>query len=68
MRARKTPVQSWYLDVTLLEGYWGTDRVYHHTAPISMVTALQAGLQLVLDEGLEARWKRHADNGALLAT
>jgi alanine-glyoxylate transaminase/serine-glyoxylate transaminase/serine-pyruvate transaminase len=67
VRSRKTPVQSWYLDVTLLEGYWGTDRVYHHTAPISMVTALQAGLHAVLDEGLEARWKRHADNGALLA-
>jgi alanine-glyoxylate transaminase/serine-glyoxylate transaminase/serine-pyruvate transaminase len=67
VRARKVPVQSWYLDVTLLEGYWGTDRVYHHTAPISMVTALQAGLRAVIEEGLEARWKRHADNGALLA-
>jgi alanine-glyoxylate transaminase/serine-glyoxylate transaminase/serine-pyruvate transaminase len=67
VRTRKSPVQSWYLDVTLLEGYWGTDRVYHHTAPISMVTALQAGLRAVLDEGLEARWQRHADNGALLA-
>ena len=67
VRNRKSPVQSWYLDVTLLEGYWGTDRVYHHTAPISMLTALQAGMRVVLDEGLEARWKRHADNGALLA-
>ena len=67
VRARETPVQSWYLDVGLLEGYWGSDRVYHHTAPISMVTALQAGLRLVLDEGLEPRWKRHAANGAVLA-
>ncbi len=67
VRARKTQVQSWYLDVGLLEGYWGSDRVYHHTAPISMVTALQAGLRAVLDEGLEARWKRHAENAALLA-
>jgi alanine-glyoxylate transaminase / serine-glyoxylate transaminase / serine-pyruvate transaminase len=67
VRSRTVPVQSWYLDVTLLEGYWGTDRVYHHTAPISMVTALQAGLRAVLDEGLETRWNRHADNGALLA-
>jgi alanine-glyoxylate transaminase/serine-glyoxylate transaminase/serine-pyruvate transaminase len=66
VRNRKTPVQSWYLDVTLLEGYWGTDRVYHHTAPISMITALQAGLRVILDEGLEARWERHASNGALL--
>jgi alanine-glyoxylate transaminase/serine-glyoxylate transaminase/serine-pyruvate transaminase len=67
VRSRRTPVQSWYLDVMLLEGYWGTDRVYHHTAPISMITALQAGLRAVLDEGLDVRWKRHADNGALLA-
>jgi alanine-glyoxylate transaminase/serine-glyoxylate transaminase/serine-pyruvate transaminase len=66
VRGRKTPVQSWYLDVTLLEGYWGTDRVYHHTAPISMINALDAGLKLVEDEGLEARWRRHASNGALL--
>lgn len=67
VRDRTTPVQSWYLDVGLLEGYWGSDRVYHHTAPISMVTALQAGLRAVLDEGLEARWERHAENGALLS-
>jgi alanine-glyoxylate transaminase/serine-glyoxylate transaminase/serine-pyruvate transaminase len=60
VRARKTPVQSWYLDVGLLEGYWGTDRVYHHTAPISMITALHAGLGVVLDEGLAARFERHA--------
>jgi alanine-glyoxylate transaminase/serine-glyoxylate transaminase/serine-pyruvate transaminase len=67
VRGRRTPVQSWYLDVTLLEGYWGTDRVYHHTAPISMINALHAGLRLVLDEGLEARWERHARCSALLA-
>jgi alanine-glyoxylate transaminase/serine-glyoxylate transaminase/serine-pyruvate transaminase len=67
VRSRAVPVQSWYLDVTLLEGYWGTDRVYHHTAPISMVTALHAGLQLVAEEGLEARWKRHSDAAALLS-
>jgi alanine-glyoxylate transaminase/serine-glyoxylate transaminase/serine-pyruvate transaminase len=66
VRARRTPVQSWYLDVTLLEGYWGTDRVYHHTAPISMLQGLHAGIGLVLDEGLEARWERHARNGAVL--
>lgn len=67
VRARRTPVQSWYLDVTLLEGYWGTDRVYHHTAPISMLFALHSGLGLVLDEGLDARWERHGRVGALLA-
>jgi alanine-glyoxylate transaminase/serine-glyoxylate transaminase/serine-pyruvate transaminase len=68
VRSRRTPVQSWYLDVTLLEGYWGTDRVYHHTAPISMVFALHAGLQAVLAEGLAPRFKRHADNAKLLAS
>lgn len=67
VRARKTPVQSWYLDVGLLEGYWGSDRVYHHTAPISMLTALHAGLGVVLEEGLEKRFARHATNAALLA-
>jgi len=70
VRERKTPVQSWYLDVTLLEGYWRPSesaRVYHHTAPISMLTALHAGLGLVLDEGLEARWDRHAKTSDLLS-
>lgn len=68
VRSRKTPVQSWYLDVTMLERYWGEERVYHHTAPISMLNALHAGLGLVIDEGLEVRWERHTGNGALLAT
>ena len=67
VRSRTTPVQSWYLDVALLEGYWGTDRVYHHTAPISMVFALHAGLKAALDEGLDARFARHRDNAALLS-
>ena len=67
VNARRGPVQSWYLDVTLLSKYWGSDRVYHHTAPISMLTALHAGLGVVLDEGLAARWRRHAELGALLA-
>jgi len=68
VNSRKTPVQSWYLDVTLLSKYWGSERVYHHTAPISMLTALHAGLGLVCEEGLEARWQRHAELGALLGT
>ncbi len=67
VRARGTPVQSWYLDVTLLEGYWGTDRVYHHTAPISMLTALHTGLGSVLSEGLIQRWERHERVASLLA-
>jgi alanine-glyoxylate transaminase / serine-glyoxylate transaminase / serine-pyruvate transaminase len=59
---RKTKVQSWYLDVNLLASYWGQERVYHHTAPISMNYALHEALRLVLEEGLENRWKRHEEN------
>jgi alanine-glyoxylate transaminase/serine-glyoxylate transaminase/serine-pyruvate transaminase len=59
---RKTKVQSWYLDVNLLASYWGQDRVYHHTAPISMNYALHEALRLVLEEGLENRWRRHEQN------
>ncbi len=60
--SRKTKVQSWYLDVNLLASYWGQDRVYHHTAPISMNYALHEALRLVHLEGLEQRWARHQRN------
>jgi len=63
---RKSKVQSWYLDVNLLASYWGQERVYHHTAPISMNYALHEALRLVLEEGLEARWQRHQQNHELL--
>lgn len=56
---RQTSVRSWYLDVGLLDGYWGEDRAYHHTAPISMVFALHESLRMVLEEGLGARYERH---------
>jgi alanine-glyoxylate transaminase / serine-glyoxylate transaminase / serine-pyruvate transaminase len=59
---RKTKVQSWYLDVNLVEHYWDSERFYHHTGPISMVYALYEGLRLVLEEGLQARWVRHRRN------
>jgi alanine-glyoxylate transaminase/serine-glyoxylate transaminase/serine-pyruvate transaminase len=59
---RKRKVQSWYLDVNLLASYWGAERVYHHTAPISMNYALHEALRLVLEEGLEARFARHERN------
>jgi alanine-glyoxylate transaminase/serine-glyoxylate transaminase/serine-pyruvate transaminase len=65
MNNRKTKVQSFYLDMTMLNNYW-EQRVYHHTAPISMIYAIREALRLVLEEGLEARWKRHADNAAAL--
>ena len=57
---RKTPVQSWYLDMTLVRKYWSSERVYHHTAPINLYYALHEALCMVLEEGLPARWQRHA--------
>lgn len=63
---RKTKVQSWYLDVNLLSSYWGQERVYHHTAPITMNYGLHEALRLVLEEGLENRWRRHEQNHLLL--
>jgi alanine-glyoxylate transaminase / serine-glyoxylate transaminase / serine-pyruvate transaminase len=59
---RKTRVQSWYLDLTLIQKYWGEERVYHHTTPITMMYALREGLRLLHEEGLEARWARHVRN------
>jgi len=61
VRSRKTKVRSWYLDLSLLNGYWGAERVYHHTAPITMIYALRESLRLCLEEGLAARYKRHLD-------
>jgi alanine-glyoxylate transaminase/serine-glyoxylate transaminase/serine-pyruvate transaminase len=60
--ARKTKVQSWYLDVSMLAKYWGEERVYHHTAPINMTYALYEALRLVLEEGLDACHARHMLN------
>ena len=62
IRARRTKVQSWYLDITMVEKYWGSDRTYHHTAPISMNYALREALRIACEEGLEARWQRHELN------
>jgi alanine-glyoxylate transaminase/serine-glyoxylate transaminase/serine-pyruvate transaminase len=59
---RKTKVQSWYLDVNLVEHYWDSDRFYHHTGPITMIYALYEGLRLMLEEGMEARYARHRRN------
>jgi alanine-glyoxylate transaminase/serine-glyoxylate transaminase/serine-pyruvate transaminase len=63
---RKTKVRNWYLDVSLISKYWGGDRAYHHTAPISMNYALREGLALVVEEGLEARHARHLRNAKAL--
>ncbi len=59
---RKTKVQSWYLDASMLASYWGSDRVYHHTAPINMSYALYEAVSIILEEGLEVCFARHALN------
>lgn len=68
VRSRATKVHSWYLDVSLLEGYWGGERTYHHTAPISMNFALYEALRMVFEEGLEARFRRHREHHEALAS
>lgn len=57
--ARKKKVQSWYLDLSMVRQYWGSERFYHHTAPINMLYALHESLSIALEEGLENRWARH---------
>lgn len=59
LERRRTPVANWYLDASLLKKYWGSDRVYHHTAPVNMTYAVREALRLLAEEGLEARWQRH---------
>ncbi len=63
---RKTKCRSWYFDVGLIEQYWGPDRLYHHTAPITMNYAIYEALRIVVEEGLETRFKRHVANAAAL--
>lgn len=68
VRARKTKPRSWYFDLGLIGAYFGQQRLYHHTAPISMVYALAEAIAVVLDEGLDRRYARHERNHqALLA-
>ena len=65
---RDQPVQSWYLDLSLIHRYWDANtRAYHHTAPINTIYALHEACRLALEEGLEARWARHRRLGAQLA-
>jgi alanine-glyoxylate transaminase / serine-glyoxylate transaminase / serine-pyruvate transaminase len=60
--ARTTKVPNWYLDMLLLGKYWGVDRMYHHTAPISLYYGLREALRLVSEEGIENSWTRHQTN------
>jgi alanine-glyoxylate transaminase/serine-glyoxylate transaminase/serine-pyruvate transaminase len=66
LRQRKTKVANWYLDLTVLQQYWGNERTYHHTAPITMNYALREALRLVQEEGLERRFERHRTHAKLL--
>jgi alanine-glyoxylate transaminase / serine-glyoxylate transaminase / serine-pyruvate transaminase len=61
-RARKSKVQSWYFDLSTAMNYWGKDRLYHHTPPISLIYALREAMRLCVEEGLENRWERHRMN------
>ncbi len=64
---RKTKVQSWFLDLTMVKNYWaGAKRAYHHTAPVSAMFAMREALRIVLEEGLENRFERHRKNHELL--
>jgi alanine-glyoxylate transaminase/serine-glyoxylate transaminase/serine-pyruvate transaminase len=66
IKARKTKVQSWYFDLTNTMSMWGSERLYHHTPPISLLYALREAMRMVSEEGLEARWERHRQNQAAL--
>ena len=66
LRTRETPVQSFYFNLQELESYWGRNRAYHHTAPISMTYALREALRMMMEEGIENRIARHAKAAAAL--
>jgi alanine-glyoxylate transaminase / serine-glyoxylate transaminase / serine-pyruvate transaminase len=66
MDKRKSKVTSWYLDMSMLRNYWGSDRAYHHTAPINMTYALREALQIVMEEGLAKRIARHSKHHRML--
>ena len=70
IRNRKSKVQSWFMDLNLVMGYWGSDgaRLYHHTAPVNSLYALHESLLMLHEEGLENSWARHQKNHQLLKT
>jgi len=69
VQARQQPVQSWFLDLSLLMAYWDGDggRTYHHTAPVNAMYGLHEALLMLHQEGLQASWQRHAAMHAQLA-
>ncbi len=70
IKNRTTPIQSWFLDQSLVMGYWSGEgkRAYHHTAPVNSLYAMHESLIMLQQEGLENSWKRHADMHQLLAS
>ena len=66
LAARQDKVPNWYLDVSLLNQYWGSDRVYHHTAPVNMNFGMREALRLLAEEGLDKAWARHRRNAEAL--
>lgn len=62
VQRRPTKVANWYLDMMLLGKYWGSERVYHHTAPVNLYFALREALRLLSEEGIEQSWQRHQQN------
>jgi alanine-glyoxylate transaminase / serine-glyoxylate transaminase / serine-pyruvate transaminase len=62
LQQRPTKVANWYLDMSLLSKYWGTERTYHHTAPINLYYGLREALRLIAEEGLANCWQRHQTN------
>ncbi|MCF4967568.1 alanine--glyoxylate aminotransferase family protein [Nostoc sp. CMAA1605] len=62
LQKRSTKVANWYLDMNLLAKYWGSERVYHHTAPINLYYGLREALRLIAEEGLANCWQRHQKN------
>jgi len=65
MAARRTTVRSWYLDLAGVRRWWGPEHSYHHSMPVNALVGLHEGLRLVLEEGVETRWARHAEVGRL---
>jgi alanine-glyoxylate transaminase / serine-glyoxylate transaminase / serine-pyruvate transaminase len=62
LQQRKDKVPNWYLDMNLLGKYWGSERVYHHTAPVNLYFGLREALRLLAEEGIENSWQRHQQN------
>jgi alanine-glyoxylate transaminase / serine-glyoxylate transaminase / serine-pyruvate transaminase len=67
VRNRKGKSRSWYFDLSMIERYWGAERLYHHTAPITMNYALYEALRILVEEGLPRRFARHRENAEALS-